>query len=183
MNVASKISGIVRGVSQTEILVVGGAYTVALVAAMWFTRARSRRIVGAALGGLFAGAIGIVSMVGGEKLGLWKVPLPQARGLLALFYLTFAMSMAPVYLITWRLARRFGGRGLSVFLVIVAVIGPPRDYTYAAVFPAWMTFGPGVAPVLGDAAVYVALVAAGHAVMWLVAGRSADDRLQERGRR
>lgn len=85
--------------------------------------------------------------------------------------------------ITWRLARRFGWRGLTVFLIIVAVIGPPRDYMYAAVFPAWMTFAPGFAPVLGDAAVYVALVAIGHAVMWLVAGRSTDDPLHEHSRR
>jgi hypothetical protein len=168
--------------SQTEMLVVGGAYAVALGAAIWFTRATSRRVAGAALGGIFAGAFGMAAMVAGEKLGLWQVPLPQTPGLLALFYVAFVISMSPVYLITWRLARRFGWRGLTVFLIIVAVIGPPRDYMYTAAFPAWMTFAPGFAPVLGDAAVYVALIAIGHLVMWLVAGRSTDDPLHERDR-
>lgn len=52
----------------------------------------------------------------------------------------------------------------------MGVIGPPRDYLYAAVYPEWMVFAQGVAPILADAATYIAIVALGHAVMWLVAG-------------
>jgi hypothetical protein len=86
--------------------------------------------------------------------------------------------MVPVYLVTWRIARRFGLRGLIVCLVVVAIIGPPRDYAYAAVFPAWMVFGPGVWPILGDAVAYIGMVAIGHAAMWLVAGGARDDKLR-----
>ena len=74
--------------------------------------------------------------------------------------------------------RRFGWRGLAVCLVIVAIIGPPRDYLYAAKYPEWMVFAQGIAPILADAATYVGIVALGHAVMRLVAGPARGDRLR-----
>ena len=36
-----------------------------------------------------------------------------------------------VHLITWRIARRFGGRGLAVVAFVAAVLGPMRDYGYS----------------------------------------------------
>jgi hypothetical protein len=60
----------------------------------------------------------------------------------------------------------------------VAIIGPPRDYLFAATFPAWTVFAPGVAPILADAATYVGIVIIGHAVMRLIAGPSREDRLR-----
>jgi hypothetical protein len=43
--------------------------------------------------------------------------------------------MCTLYLITWRVARRFGGRGLAVCVLTSAIIGPPRDYLLAATLP------------------------------------------------
>jgi hypothetical protein len=40
-----------------------------------------------------------------------------------------------------------------------------------------MVFAPGVAPILADAATYVGMVAVGHAVMSVIAGRANEDRL------
>jgi hypothetical protein len=74
-------------------------------------------------------------------------------------------------------AARFGWRGLAVCIIVAAVIGPPRDHIYAAMYPEWMVFSPGIAPVLADAATYVGIVALGHAVMRLVAGPARGDRL------
>ena len=109
------------------------------------------------------------AIVSGNALALWRVPLYWTPVFLVLFYLAFVVSAAPIYLVTWRLARRFGWRGLAVFTCIVTIIGPPRDYLFAAVFPAWMVFAPGVAPILADAAAYVGIVVVGHAVMSLIA--------------
>jgi hypothetical protein len=109
---------------------------------------------------------------------LWRVPISWTPSFLSLFYLGFFISAAPIYLITWRLARRFGWRGLGVFIGIVTVIGPPRDYLFAATFPAWMVFAPGVAPIIADATTYVGIVALGHVVMRLVAGPAREDRLR-----
>jgi hypothetical protein len=118
------------------------------------------------------------AIVVGNAVELWRVPIVWTPYFLTLFYLGLAISVTPIYLVTWRVARRFGWRGLAVCLGVVAVIGPPRDYLYAAKFPAWMVFAPGVTPILADAAVYIAIVAIGHAVMRLVAGPAREDRLR-----
>ena len=78
------------------------------------------------------------------------------------------------------MARRFGGRGLAVAVIVAAVIGPPRDYWYMARFPEWGAYGPGVSPVLAVSATYVILLILGYAVMRLVAGPARADRLARR---
>ena len=153
------------------------AYAVALVAAVYFTRATSRRAIGALAGGVVVGVFGMAAIAVCEGLGLWRVPMAPTPCFRALLYLGFVISSAPIYLVTWRTARRFGSRGLAVFIAIVAVIGPPRDYFYAATFPKWMVFSPGIAPVLADSVSYIGIVAIGHAVMRLVAGPARADRL------
>jgi hypothetical protein len=163
-----------------QIIIVTCAYMVALVVVVYFTRATSRRVVGALAGGAAVGCMGMGAIVLGNTLGLWRVPISWTPYFLALFYLGLAISCSPIYLITWRVARRFGWRGLAVCLVVVAIIGPPRDYLYAAKYPEWMVFAPGVAPILADAATYVGIVAIGHAVMRLIAGPSREDRLRNK---
>jgi hypothetical protein len=161
-----------------QLILVTGAYLLVLVAVSYFTRATSRRILGAFAGGAAVGCFGMGAIVLGNTLGLWRVPISWTPLFLTLFYLGLAISVTPIYLVTWRLARRFGWRGLAVFTCIVAIIGPPRDYLFAAVFPKWMVFAPGVAPILADAVAYVGIVFIGHAVMRLVAGASREDRLR-----
>jgi hypothetical protein len=161
-----------------QLIVVTCLYLVELVAVVYFTRATSRRILGAFAGGAAVGCFGMGAIVIGNALELWRVPITWTPYFLILFYLGLAISVTPIYLVTWRLARRFGWHGLAVFSGIVAIIGPPRDYLIAAVFPAWMVFAPGVAPILADAATYVGIVALGHGVMRLIAGSSRADRLR-----
>src|SRR3989442_3409442 len=156
------------------------AYLVELVVVIYFTRATSRRVVGAFAGGAAVGCFGMGAIVLGNALGLWRVPITWTPYFVALFYLGLAISVTPIYLVTWRLARRFGWRGLAVLIGIVAIIGPPRDYLFAATFPAWMVFSPGVAPILADGATYVGIVVIGHAVMRLMAGSSRKDRLRNK---
>jgi hypothetical protein len=163
-----------------QLIVVTCAYMIELVAVVYFTRATSRRIVGALAGGATVGCMGLGAIALGNALGLWRVPIARTPGFLTLFYLGLAISFSPIYLITWRVARRFGWRGLAVFIGAVAVIGPPRDYLIAATFPEWMVFAPGVAPIVADAATYVGIVALGHAVMRLIAGPAREDRLARR---
>lgn len=165
-----------------QLIFVTCAYLVELVAVVYFTRATSRRLLGACAGGAAVGCFGMGAIVLGNALGLWRVPITWTPSFVALFYLGLAISVTPIYLVTWRLARRFGWHGLAVFIGIVAIIGPPRDYLFAAKFPAWMVFAPGVVPILADAVTYVGIVAIGHAVMRLVAGPSRKDRLRNEPR-
>jgi len=53
-----------------------------------------------------------------------------------------------VFLITWRIARRFGWRGLAALLVVLAFFGPVRDHWYMRRFPEWGSYGSGFALVL-----------------------------------
>ena len=163
-----------------QIIVVTCLYFVALLIVICFTRATARRIVGALAGGAAVGLFGMGAIVFGNTFRLWRVPIVWTPYFLALFYLGLAISCSPIYLITWRVARRFGWRGMAVCLGLVAIIGPPRDYLYAAKFPEWMVFVPGVAPIIADALAYIGIVAIGHAVMRLVAGPSRADRLRNK---
>jgi hypothetical protein len=61
------------------------------------------------------------------------------------------------------------------WMAVVAVIGPPRDYLYAATFPKWMVFSPGVAPIPADSLTYIGIVVVGHVVMRLVSGPARED--------
>jgi hypothetical protein len=167
-------------VTPLQIIIVTCAYFVALVVVVYFTRATSRRILGALGGGAAVGCFGMGAIVLGNRLGLWHVPIFWTPYFVALFFLGLAISVTPIYLITWRLVRRFGWRGLAVFTGIVAIIGPPRDYLYARKYPAWMVFAPGVTPILADALAYVGIVVIGHLVMRLIAGPAGEDRLRNK---
>lgn len=159
-----------------QMLLMIGAYLVVLVIVIYFTRATARRVAGALAGGAVVGLMALGAIALGEKLGWWRVPASTPYFAFIL-YLGLAISCSPIYIVTWRVARRFGWRGLTVFVGIVGVIGPPRDYLYAATFPEWMVFSPGMAPILADSVTYIGIVVVGHAVMWLVAGPSRGDRL------
>src|SRR5437868_14055020 len=111
-----------------QIAVMTCGYAVAFAAAIYCTRATSRRVVGALAGGAAAGCWGLGAIIAGEALGLWRDFLPARHGVWVLFYFGLAVSLSPIYLITWRVARRFGSLGLAVCLIVVGVVGPPRDY-------------------------------------------------------
>jgi hypothetical protein len=161
-----------------QMILVTCAYLAALVAAVYFTRPTLRRVMGALAGGAVVGIFGIAAILAGNATGLWRVPIYWTPLFISLFYVGLAVSVSPIYLVTWRISRRFGLRGLAVFVGVVAIMGPPRDYMYAAIFPEWMVFAPGILPILADAAAYVGIVVIGHAVMSLIAGPALDDPLR-----
>lgn len=168
--------------TKLQVILWASAYFVELVIVIYFTRATARRVIAAAAGGAAAGLWGLGAIALCESLGWWWVSYASTRYFLALFYVGLSISLTPIYLVTWRLARRFGWRGLAVFLGIVTIIGPPRDYFIAATFPKWMVFAPGIAPILADGAAYAGMVVIGHAVMRLVAGPARADRLARQPR-
>ena len=166
--------------STQDVVIMTCLYLAALLAVTYFTRATAQRLVGALAGGAAVAVVGLGIIALGQVRGWWRVALSESPSFLVLFYLGLAISCSPIPLVTWRVVRRFGWRGLATCVVLVAIIGPPRDYLIAAVFPAWMTFGPGIAPVLAVATFYVSLVALGHAVMRLISGPSGQDPLARR---
>ena len=160
-----------------EIILWTCAYLLEFGAVIYFTRPSARRVAGALAGGASAGLLGLGAIALSEALGWWRIPFASTPSFLPLFYFGLSISLTPVYLVTWRLARRFGWRGLAVFIGFVAVIGPPRDYLIATTFPRWMVFAPGVIPIVADAVTYVGMMALGHATMHSVAGPANGDQL------
>jgi hypothetical protein len=151
-------------------------YLVVLVVVAMLTRATMRRVAGALAGAAAFGVAGLGIIALGERVGWWHMVITWEPYFIALLLIDFALC-AFIYLITWRVARRFGWRGLAVVVMVSAIIGPVRDYWYLARFPEWGAYGPGIAPVLAVSATYIVMVLLGHGVMHLVAGPARADRL------
>jgi hypothetical protein len=166
--------------TTSQMIATTAFYFAVFVTVVYFTRAKWLRIVGAAAGGAAFGVVGVLAVALGETQRWWRVPRSGAPHFELLLWLGLAVSCAPVYLITWRVARRFGGRGLAVCVAIAAIIGPPRDYAIAAIFPEWMVFSSGIIPTIADATVYALLIVVGHCVMRTVAGSSGRDSFARR---
>jgi hypothetical protein len=154
-------------------------YLAILVVVAFFTRATARRVAGALAGGAVVGVmcLGIIAL--GKAVGWWHMAISWEPYFLTLMLIDFTLS-AFIFLITWRIARRFGWRGLAVVVVVLAIFGPLRDYQYMARFPEWGAYAPGIAPILAVSATYVLLMVVGHGVMRLIAGPAREDRLAGR---
>lgn len=162
--------------TQQQVYLFGFAYLVVLIVVFVVTRATLRRIVGAVVGGVVAVAVLLGVFVLGQSAELWKMVLPSEPSYLAMALIATVPS-GFVFLLTWRIARRFGGSGLVAAAIFVAIIGPVRTYIYLAFFPEWGSYTPGPASVLAISVAYVVAGVLGHAAMRLVAGPAGADGL------
>jgi hypothetical protein len=160
-----------------QIIVGTIVYFVALVVIVYFTRPTGRRFAGALAGAAVVEGLGFWALIPlGESRGWWHVPLDPSPSYMALLYFATAVSTVPIFLVTWRIARRFGWRGLAVTFA-VAALGPLREFAVEAKYPDWVTLTPSIATVLAISAAYVGGFALGHGVMRLVAGPAKGSRL------
>jgi hypothetical protein len=154
-------------------------YLVILVVVAVLTRATTRRIAGALAGAAMAGVMALGIIAFGESAGWWHMAIQWQPYFVTLLWIDLTLG-AFVFLITWRIARRFGGRGLAVALFVAAVLGPVRNYRYMATFPEWGAYAPGIAPVLAISGTYILMGIVGHGLMRLIAGPATADRLARR---
>jgi hypothetical protein len=166
-------------VTRQQLYLFSCLYLVALVIAAVLTRATLRRIAGALVGAAVAGValLGIVAIA--EHAGWWHMAITWEPYFLTLLWIS-TIPCGFIFLITWRIARRFGRRGMAVAAFVVAVLGPVRDYSYMATFPKWGSYAPGFAPIFAISVAYVILGILGHGTMRLVAGPASADRLARR---
>lgn len=139
------------------------------------SHARSRRALGAVVGGFVSGAFATAAAAIGQALGLWQIVLAVSVAAVPALYVAVAVSCTPIPLVSWRIARRFGVRELLAMVTCAAVVSPIRDYRVATQFPDWIVFAPGLWLVLVVATIYAGIVAVGHATMYIIAGRSMSD--------
>jgi len=165
--------------TEQQLYFFGGLALTISIAAAILTRATLRRIAGAFAGAGTAGVVLLGIVAWGESTRVWHMAIDRRLYMLALLLINVALC-AYAFLITWRIARRFGWRGLAIVGFGAAIIGPPRDYWYMSRFPEWGYYAPGFAPALAISVTYVILIAVGHGVMWLVAGPARNDPLARR---
>jgi hypothetical protein len=165
--------------SVLQLHLLNGVYLVVLLIVVILTRATRRRLAGALTGAVVMYPVGLAIVALGERVGWWHWLFPWEPNFLTALGINCALC-AFAFLITWRIARRFGGRGLAVVAVVAAVIGPIRDKNFAEQYPEWGRFAPGVAPVLAISACYVLFGVVGHGVMRLVAGPARGSPLARR---
>ena len=165
---------------QQLLLVVAGVHLVYLCAAVYFTRATARRVVGALAGGVAVAVVGFGVELLCQALGLWHYPSDDTGHGPLLMYPLVALMWTVLALIGWRVVRRFGWRGEAVFLALVALQGTLRDYFEAGQALGFIVLAPGLTTVLVDVVCWSGLTALAQGVMWLVAGPAATDRLARR---
>jgi hypothetical protein len=166
-------------VTPQQLYLFNGLYVIILAFIAVLTRATPRRIGGALAGAGADGVVALGTIPLGERAGLWHIAITWEPYYLLLLWIDFTLA-GFVFLITGRIARRFGARGLAVTLLLAAALGPVREYRYMARFPEWGAYAPGIAPVLTISLGYILLGVIGHGVMRLAAGPAAKDRLARR---
>jgi hypothetical protein len=148
-----------------------------LVVVIYFTRAVPQRVLGAAVGGLVAMAIGIGFDVLGEATGWSHYTIGTTTYGLPLMYLAVWLWYGVgVQLIGWRVSRRFGRRGLISFTGFMAVYGPLRDYIGVELTQGRVqVISWGILPVVADVVLWASFTAVAQSVMWLIAGSPESD--------
>jgi hypothetical protein len=159
------------------LLAATGVYLAFLIAAVYFTRATPRRVVGALAGGAAVAVVGVGVEALCQSLGFWRYPSDDSPYGPPLMYPAVVLMFALLPLVGWRVTRRFGWRGQAVFLTAVTAVGTLRDYLIAGQVMRLIVLAPGVGTVLVDAACWAGLTALAQAVMRLVAGPARGDRL------
>jgi hypothetical protein len=158
-------------------LLAAGLHLVLFGVVAFLTRPNWRRLVGALAGGAAGGLLVLAVVTLAETMAWWRLTnFGSIWQELVFVWCDGAIGSAMLVLIVWRVVRRFGGRGAAAALVVALVIGPPRTYLAAALYPEWIILGPGIAPVLAATVALPLLVGLSYAVMQLVAGAAREDR-------
>ena len=151
-------------------------YLSLFIAAVYFSRATPRRVVGALAGG---GAVALVG-TGVEALaharGWWRYKSDDTPIGPVAMYPAMVVILAFLALIGWIVMRRFGRRGLTVFLGALAVVGTLRDYLIAGKLMGLIVFAPGALMAIIDGFLWAGLTALAILVMRLVSGPARIDR-------
>ena len=162
---------------MTQILILASCvYLSMLVAAIYFTRATTRRVVGALTGGVAVALVGPGVEAFGHARGWWRYTADDTPIGPVAMYPLIVVVFAFLALIGWIVSRRFGGRGLTVFLGALAVVGTLRDYFIAGKLMGLIVFAPGALLPIIDGFLWAGLTALAIAVMRLVSGPAGIDR-------
>jgi hypothetical protein len=162
-------------VTQTLILA-SCVYSSLLAAAIYFTGASARRVMGAFAGGVVVAAVGVGVEALAHAQKWWSYPSDDSPiGPLGM-YPALVVVFAFLALIGWAIARRWGWRGTAVFLSTLAIVGTLRDYLVAGKLMGLINFAPGVWLMIIDGFLWAGLTGLALATMRMVGGSSRIER-------
>jgi hypothetical protein len=163
--------------TTNQLIAIDAVCLILLAVVVYFTRAVPKRLLGAAVGGLVATAVGIGFDILGDARGWWHYTVGTTAYGPPLMYLALWLWYGVgVTLIGWRVSRRFGRRGLIGFIGFMAVYGPLRDYVGVALTSGTVqVISSGIEPLVADALLWATVNAVAQSVMWLIAGSPGSD--------
>ena len=111
----------------------------------------------------------------------WRqfVVLEHSTQALLLLYTVGVLYGAIIALIGWRIARRYGWRGLATFVIVASIGGPIRERLYLSAAHL-MVVAPGAVPWIANTLSWACALLLSHSIMRLMAGPACDDRLASR---
>jgi len=148
--------------------------------AAYFTRASLRR-TWAALAS--AAAFGLGNALWDQLAfvnGWWSYPAFAGSGLVWFLYLPAGLvAGGAAALVGWRVIRRYGARGLVVFLMLWTLWGVLHDFGGGALFQSsnLLVFAAGPIPMIMDAILYASCAAVSQLTLRLIAGPASGDAL------
>ncbi len=146
-------------------------------AVAFFSRATSRRILGALIGGLPLIPMIMLYDAVAARRGWWHYPSVTGSQAPLAWYVAAALWYgAALGLVGWRVIRRFGRVGLTGFLISFAILGVARDYLHS-ITTRLIVFGSGPLPLIADLFAYASGAAVVQLCMHWIAGPPKADRL------
>ncbi|HEV7844376.1 MAG TPA: hypothetical protein VGO69_11815 [Pyrinomonadaceae bacterium] len=152
------------------------AAVVLFIAATFFTRAKQRRALAALVGGIVGTLCGELGDIAGYHLGLWHYAGATPSHAPQSAYVAVSLAVGGAALVGWRVSRRFGLRGLAIFICVIGVLSTIGDIVADALV-GMQTLSPGWLPLVGDVILWVIVHGVAQGVMQLMAGPAADDGL------
>jgi hypothetical protein len=155
-------------------------YLSLLIVTIYFSGATPRRVAGALAGGAVVAVVGLGVEAFAHARGWWRYTSEDTPIGPVAMYPALIVILAFLALIGWIVMRRFGGRGLAVFLGILAVVGTLRDYLIAGKLMGLIVFAPGGLLWIIDGFLWAGLTALAILVMRSVSGPARSDRAASR---
>jgi hypothetical protein len=147
-----------------------------LLIVICFTRPTGRRLLGAFVGGLAFAVLHISWDMVAHAAGWWRYPFTPESHAPLLWYMGSVFWGATSALIGWRIQRRWGLRGLAIYLVAIGVLGTVSDVAGAAAASSnLIVFGAGFIPILADTVCSGTNAMVAQVAMRLVAGPAKAD--------
>jgi hypothetical protein len=160
-------------------VLIGGVVAAAVMFAIvaFFSRATWRRI-----GGVLLAAVPVIPLIMlfdaiAARFGWWQYPSLTTPSAPIAWYIAAALWYGAGFgLIGWRIRRRFGTRGLAVFIVAVGFFGVFRDSFFSST-TGLIQFASGSFPSILDFLAYISATVLVQFLMDRLAGPPASDRL------